>query len=338
VAELTDHLVARGHEVTLFAAAGSVTTARLRTPLSETPAPSHLGNAVDDATHALVAHLARDEFDVVHDHTGVVGAAIAAVRPDSTPVVQTLHGAWTSATRRAYRAVGERVRLVAISAAQRRAFAEVPYGATIHNGVDPSWFALGNPVREERLAFVGRASREKSPVDAIRIARAVDLPLTMLVKCGEAEERAYWRDVVEPELGDDVTVVLDADDATKVDLLARSLALLFPIRWEEPFGMVMVEAMACGTPVIANRRGSVPEVVIDGVTGFHVPPDDPIRGAARALDRIDRIDRRACRTRVERHFSAASMAERYEALFHRVVTARPAGRVRPARAALEAGR
>jgi glycosyltransferase involved in cell wall biosynthesis len=285
-----------------------------------------------------VAHLARDEFDVVHDHTGIVGAALAAMRPESAPVVQTLHGAWTPTTRLAYRAVGERVTLVAISDAQRRSFAEVAYGATIHNGVEPSWFALGGRPRDDRLAFVGRASPEKSPVDAIRIARAAGLPLTILVKCGEPAERAYWSSVVEPELGEDVTVVLDADDATKVDVLGRSLALLFPIQWEEPFGMVMVEAMACGTPVIANRRGSVPEVVVDGETGFHVPPEDPVRGAARAIDRIGHIDRRACRARVEQHFSAARMAERYEELFHRLVTARRAGAAPAGHVAVDAGR
>jgi len=322
VADLVDHLVARGHEVTLFAAAGSETTARLRTPLPATPTSERLGNTIDDTTHTLIAHLARDEFDVVHDHTGIVGAALAAVRPGGAPVVQTLHGAWTPTTRLAYRTMGERVGLVAISDAQRRSNPEVVHATTIHNGVEPARFPIGAPAREERLVFIGRSSEEKAPVDAIRIARAAGLALTILVKCAEPAERAYWHDVVEPELGDDVTVVFDADDATKVDVLGRSLALVFPIRWEEPFGMVMVEAMACGTPVIANRRGSVPEVVVDGVTGFHVRPEDPIHGAVRALSRIDGIDRVACRSRVEEHFSSARMAARYEALFRRLVADR----------------
>jgi glycosyltransferase involved in cell wall biosynthesis len=320
VAELTEHLVARGHDVTLFAAAGSRTSATLRVPLPATPDPATLGNSADDAAHALAAHLARDAFDVVHDHTGLVGAALAAMRRDGTPVVQTLHGAWTPTARLGYRVAARAVSLVAISSAQRRANREVPYAGTIHNGIDPAHFPLGRTPREDRLAFVGRASPEKSPADAIRIARCAGLPITLLVKRGEPAERTYWERVVAPLLGDDVTVVFDADDATKVAVLGRARALVFPIQWDEPFGMVMIEAMACGTPVVASRLGAAPEVVADGETGFLVDPADPVRSAVRALGRIDRLDPAACRARVVTHFSAARMAARYEALFRQVAT------------------
>jgi glycosyltransferase involved in cell wall biosynthesis len=178
------------------------------------------------------------------------------------------------------------------------------------------------------LAFLGRMSPEKGPADAIRIARRAGLPLLIGAKCREPAEHAYFAQHVAPALGPDVVWLGELNAAEKYDLLAGARALLFPIAWPEPFGMVMIEAMACGTPVLATARGSVPEVVADGVTGFvRSTPDELVEAVAR----IGEIDRRACRRRVAELFSAEAMTAGYERLARSELPARrrPAFAMRP---------
>jgi glycosyltransferase involved in cell wall biosynthesis len=319
VALLADGLVEAGHDVTLFASGGSRTKATLVSPMEEAPDPSLLGNAWFDAYHALSAYLHADEFDVVHDHAGVVGPVCGAVLRGHPPVVHTLHGPWTEESRLLYSLVARHVHLVSISDAQRRDNPDVPYAATVHNGIDLDAYPF-RAEKDDYLVYIGRANPDKGPAVAINVARRAGRPLKMIVKRSEPPERAYYDDAVVPLLGDDVEVFENVSHETKVDLLGGARAMVFPIRWPEPFGLVMVEAMACGTPVVTTNWGAAPEVVVEGVTGYL---RDDYAELVGALLLVDELDPAACRRHVEDHFSAASMVRGYTDVFERVV--RPAG-------------
>ena len=310
VAAQAEGLVAAGHDVTLFAAAGSATRARLVVPL-DSPLP--LGDAAsisDELFHATTAYLEAESFDVIHDHTGV-GITIGAMLHQGPPVVHTLHGPWTEPSRRLLGRLHHRLHLVAISRAQRDANPHVRYAGVVHNGVDLAAYPF-NPIKEDFVVFVGRTSPEKRPEVAVEVARRAKLPLVMMVKRNEPAERAYWDEVVVPQLHADVEVVEQPPHELKVDLIGRARAMLFPIAWPEPFGLVMPETMACGTPVIAHPRGAAPEVIIDGVTGFLCPTIDEMIDAVAAARDLQPQD---CRLHVERHFSAGAMVAGYEQVY-----------------------
>ena len=311
---LADGLSARGHEVTLFAAEGSTSGAEVVSPLA--PAGGErIGDVLVDAYQALTAFRWRESFDVIHDHT-VVGPALGAVLPPGLPVVHTLHGPWTAETERYYALVQERVDLVAISEAQRRANTTLRFAATIPNGIDLDGYPLGREPREEFLVYIGRAADDKAPDDAIRLARLAGRPLKLVCKQTEPEEIEYWDEAVRPLLGDDVEVLPEVNHDEKVELLTRGCAFVFPIRWDEPFGLVVIEAMACGMPVVARPGGAVADLVVEGETGFL---DDDLEVLAEALGRVGEISAEACRARVARNFSSEVMIERYEELFARLV-------------------
>jgi len=310
VAVLVEGLVERGHDVTLFAPAGSVTNAHLVTPLAAPPPLGDLASVSDDLFHTTAGFLHADEFDIVHDHTGM-GPALGAMLTGRTPVIHTLHGPWTALSRRFFGLVHDRVHLVAISHAQQAANPHLRYAGVVHNGIDLTVHRF-NPVKEDFLVFVGRISPEKRPEVAVEVARAATLPLVMVVKRREPAERAYWDEIVAPLLGDDVVVLDEPAQSVKADVLGRARALLFPIDWPEPFGLVMAEAMACGTPVIACPLGAVPEVVTDGVTGFLCSTPAQMVDAVRAASELRPED---CRARVEQCFSAQTMAIGYERVY-----------------------
>ncbi|HWS47668.1 MAG TPA: glycosyltransferase family 4 protein [Acidimicrobiia bacterium] len=314
VALLADGLVDAGYDVTLFASGGSRTKAKLISPMAEPPDPRLLGNPWHDSFHALSSYLQVDGFDVVHDHAGVVGPVCGAMLRGRPPVVHTLHGPWTEQARLLYGVAGHYVHLVAISDAQRADNPDVPYLGTVHNGID-----LGDyPYREDKddfLVYIGRANPDKGPREAIEIARRAGLRLHMILKRSEPPEREYFDAHIAPLLAGDVELHENVSHETKVDLLGRARAMLFPIRWPEPFGLVMVEAMACGTPVVTTNWGAAPELVDDGVTGVRADSDDGLlEGIARARD-LSPLD---CRRRVEERFSAEAMVRGYEAMYARV--------------------
>ena len=321
VAALVQGLGAAGHDVTMVAATGSTGAATVVSPLFEAPVLGDPAAATDEQYHALWAYLRAGEFDLVHDHTNtgpVVGAMVAGV----TPVVHTLHGPWTERARRLFGLLDGRLNLVAISHAQRAANPAVGYAGVVHNGVDMDQHPMG-AAKDDFLIFVGRTSAEKRPDAAIAVARRAGLPVKMVVKSREPGEIRYWNDVVRPLLGSDVEVLEEPPHAVKVDLMGRARALVFPIAWPEPFGLVMTEAMACGTPVIARPLGAAPEVVIDGVTGFLCRTETQMVDAVAAAATIDP---HACRRRVLDHFSTASMVEGYERVYAAVTgTGRSAG-------------
>jgi glycosyltransferase involved in cell wall biosynthesis len=315
VSLLADGLVDAGHDVTLFASGGSVTKAKLISPMAEPPDPRELGNPWYDAYHALSCYLQVDGFDVVHDHAGIDGPICGAMLHGKPPVVHTLHGPWTPQTRLLYSLVGQHVHLVTVCAGQQADNPDVPYLATVHNGIDLDVY----PYREDKedvLVYIGRSNPGKGPKEAIKIARRAGLPLQMILKRSEPPEREYFEREVEPLLSSDIELHENVTHQEKVDMLGRACAMIFPIRWPEPFGLVMVEAMACGTPVVTTNWGAAPELVDDGVTGFRRDRDDDLVeavGLARTLSSA------ACRQRVEELFSAQAMVRGYEAVFRGLV-------------------
>lgn len=312
---LADGLADRGHDVTLFASGGSQTRARLAAPLPEPPDPALLGNVWFDAFHALSAYLRAGDFDLVHDHSGIVGPALGAMLEGSPPVVHTLHGPWTQPAASYYSLLHRRVRLVAISEAQRDGHPDIEYAGTVYNGIDVDAYRLEED-KDDYLVYLGRSSPDKGPALAVEVARRAGLPMTMMVKKSEPFERDYWDNVVAPYLTDDITVIENALMETKVEVLAKARAMVFPIRWSEPFGLVMVEAMACGTPVITSPLGAAPELVIDGETGFL---RHSVEDMVEALDHVGDISPATCRKRVEEYFSADAMVDGYLDVFDRVL-------------------
>jgi glycosyltransferase involved in cell wall biosynthesis len=205
--------------------------------------------------------------------------------------------------------------LVAISDAQRRTAQDLRWVATVHNAIDVSTYPFLDE-KDDGFLFLGRFSPDKGVEQAIAIARATGRRLSIAAKCEDADEQAYYREAILPLLDDRIRYLGSVDIDVKLELLRTSRALLFPIQWEEPFGMVMIEAMACGTPVVATQRGSVPEVVVDGVTGF-VRADS--RELIEAAERVGDIDPRACRAHVVGRFDVSAMCAGYEAAYARVL-------------------
>ena len=314
---LTEELVRQGHQVTLFASGDSETSAEL-VPLAE-KALRLDGRWRDPLAHhvRLVDAVARraDEFDVIHFHTDYVHFPL--LRTLETPSVTTLHGRLDLPDLKPLFEHFHDVPVVSISNSQRRPLPMANWQATVYNGLPADLYRFV-PKGGDYLAFLGRMSPEKGPERAIRIAQAAGRELVMAAKV-DAVDRDYFDTVIRPLLKDPrVHFLGEVTDAEKQELLGNALALVFPIDWPEPFGLVMIEAMACGTPVVAWPHGAVPEVLADGKTGFIV---DSIADAAAAVERCRDLDRAACRRRFEERFSARRMARDYAAVYRRLAAA-----------------
>ncbi len=323
VVQLTDSLVDAGHEVTLLASGGSRTKAELWS-VFDVPPSRALGDPAHEITHWMRAYASRFAFDVIHDHSSIVGAALAAVA-GGPPVVHTVHGAWEPHIAAAYRALPRGLHIVAISKDHaRRAPAGVAVADIVHNGIDPERFPFTAEPRTDApyLAFVGRASPDKGPDVAIRVAGRLGRRLRMALKVNEPGECDYFERQLRPLLAyHDVDLVLNGSAGQSTEMLANADAVLAPLAWDEPFGLVLAEAMATGTPVVAFERGAASEIIADGVTGFLVRPGD-LDGMCDAVIACKAVSRRDCRDRVERLFSTAVMVNRYEALYERVTSRR----------------
>lgn len=311
VALLADGLADLGHDVTLFASGGSVTKAKLHTVFDDPPGGPNIGKVYYDVVHALAAYQCRDEFDVIHDHSGIIGPCIGA--HVEQPVVHTLHGPFTDEAKRIYRLLSPPLHVVAISEAQRAGCPELDYAATVYNGIDLARYPFRD-TKEDYLLFLGRINREKGPEVAVEVAARAGMKLVMAVKMAEDQEKEYWRTVVEPRLTGSEEIIGEITVEEKADLLGRARAVLFSIQWPEPFGLVMTEAMACGTPVISFAYGAAPEVIADRRTGFLVGTVDEMVAAA---GRVSEIDPAACRAHVAERFSAEVMVAGYEEIFER---------------------
>jgi glycosyltransferase involved in cell wall biosynthesis len=312
---LVQGLVDRGHDVTLVAAGRNLTSARM-IPTFDEPPPGlgEVSGSTVELLHAarVTAILAGLEADVVHDHS-LAGPLMAGTR--RIPTLITAHGPVRGLVEDLYATLASNVSLVAISEAQRRSAPRLPWAATIHNAIAVDEYPVGLE-REDFVLFLGRMNPDKGAHLAIDAAREVGIRILVGGKCQEPVEREYFAEEIEPRLGPDVEWIGEADTEGKKDLYSRARCLLVPIQWEEPFGLVMVEAMACGTPVVALRRGSVPELVVDGETGFVY--EDP-SGLAEGIKRADLIDPMACRRHVEERFHPRLMVEAYERVYTSLV-------------------
>jgi glycosyltransferase involved in cell wall biosynthesis len=315
VADLVDQLADRGHDVTLIGAGRHLTRASRFVAVFERPPTERLGTPIPEVLHAAaVAEVLRDlDVDLVHDHT-LAGPLLAGGR--DLPTVVTMHGPVTGELGDYYRRLDRAVNLVAISDAQRRLNPLLNWVGTVHNAVDVATFPYLDR-KGDYVLWLGRFCQDKGAHLAIEAARAAGLRIVLAGKCNEGEEQAYFARHVERELGPGVEYVGEADATLKRELLAHARALVFPIQWEEPFGMVMIEAMACGTPVVALARGSVPEVVVHEKTGLVVYDVADLPGALRSVCDLDPA---ACRRHVEDRFDLAVMATGYERVYRRLLT------------------
>ena len=316
VACLTDELVALGHDVTLFASGDSRTRAELHAVGEEA---LRLAPRQRDPLF-LYAHMLEDiavaaaEFDVVHFHCDWVHLPLfARLR---TPFVTTLHGRLDSCDLAGLSGRFGDAPFISISQSQRLPQPELNWVATVQHGLP---LGLLSPTfgAGSYLAFLGRIAPEKGPDAAIRIARAAGVPLRIAAKVDGADA-PFYREAVEPLLTEGgAELVGEIDDREKSGFLGNAQALVFPIDWPEPFGLVMIEAMACGTPVIAYRSGAVPEIIENGVTGFIVDVDDEA-GAVAAIQEAAGLDRRRIRAVFERRFAARRMAEDYVQVYRQL--------------------
>jgi len=316
-AYLVDELVARGVDVTLIGVGRNRTATKFVNTFSA-PQGERLGTGLPEVLHAamLPGILAELDVDVVHDHS-LAGPLLARGR--EVPTVVTAHGPVTGEMGLYYRSLSDSAHLVALSRAQRANAPELNWVGTVHNAVRVADFPVRHD-KEDFALFLGRTTPEKGLPDAIAAANRAGVRLLIGAKCREPEEKRYFEREVEPRLNDNVEWLGEVDRVRKLELLAAARCLLFPIHWEEPFGMVMVEALACGTPVVALRRGSVPEVVVDGETGFVC---DDLEDLVAALHSTGELSADRCRAEAEERFDVELMAARYEHIYRTVVGGQP---------------
>ena len=309
-----------GHDVLLFATGDSTCPVPTASVLPRAAGIGASGSATE-LRHVIHAYEAAAGADIVHDHT-LVGP-IYAERFDHLPVVTTNHSPFQSEVGDYYRAIGGRTPIIAISGHQASTAVDTPISAVIHHGVDVARFPVGAG-RGGYAAFLGRMSPEKGVCAAIRAARRAGVPLRIAAKMSGTAEQLYFDHQVRPLLGGDVEYVGELDATEKLALLGGAICLVNPIAWPEPFGMVMVEALACGTPVVASRMGAAPEIVDHGITGFICSGETAL---STAITRSTTIDRTACRRRVIERFSADRMVARHLELYEAVALGRRFPRV-----------
>lgn len=319
VHDLTDALVDLGREVTLFAAEGSQTKARLvpqGPAIASIPdAPPSMPSAAECVMLDRVAEMA-DTFDIIHCHTELYHAAV--LRPWRKKLCMTIHWRADEADRQAYFAHFDDLRVIAISRSQQDQLPAANRAGIVHHGIPENRFVYESRV-ERRLVFLGRMTDQKRPDRAIAIARAAGLPLD-LAGTVDVGNPTYFDSHVAPDLSETTRYVGPVDEAGKQTLLGGATALLFPIDWPEPFGLVMIEAMACGTPVIAWRNGAAPEIVENGLTGFIVDSEEE---AVEAVNRAATLDRRTIRQRFEERFTSDVMATNYLEAYWRILASEP---------------
>ena len=319
VSYLTEELVRQGHDVTLFASGDSVTSARLIAACRRSLRLDK--NCVDQLAHhiRMLDLFFRDakDFDIVHFHIDYLHFPLT--RREGIRSVTTLHGRLNIPDLAPLYREFRDMPVVSISDSQRRPLPWIGWQATVHHGLPENLYKFQEKP-DGYLAFLGRISPEKRVDRAIQIARRTGMEIKIAAKVDDTD-REYFETVVEPMLKDPLTEYLgEIGDGEKGDFLGRARALLFPIDWPEPFGLVMIEAMACGTPIIAYANGSVPEVIEHGVTGFLV---EDLDDAVRAVERIPTLSRRRCREVFEERFSARRMAHDYVAVYERLVGTEP---------------
>jgi glycosyltransferase involved in cell wall biosynthesis len=315
VSILADGLVEQGHQVTLFAAGDSQTKARLVTSYDEPPS-MRIGLAMPDLHHALTCYARAGDFDIVNDHSGPLGAALGAAV--ESPVCHTVHGPLTGESGDVYSLIGSvspSVGLISVSDSQRSPLPNLNWLATCHNAIAMDSYPF-HPTNDGYLLFLGRMSPDKGAHHAVALARETGLPMILAGKMQDVEERQHFEAHVAPLLGGNIEYVGEVSHDEKVRLLQNAQATVFPIQWPEPFGLVMVESMACGTPVVATRQGAVPEVIEQGRSGVIV--DSPSELAA-AVEQAITLDPFECRASAVERFSPERMVDDYVAAYQGMV-------------------
>jgi glycosyltransferase involved in cell wall biosynthesis len=303
---------AAGHDVLLYTTGDSTSPVR-REWLLEQSEGWRIGFTVPELRHVMAAYDALREYDVIHDHT-VLGPIYAERFPD-LPVVTTIHGPFNEELTDIYRRMADRVPIIAISNAQREVVPEVKIARVIHHGIDASAFPAGDGSGDYCL-FLGRMNPDKGAQRAVLAARKAGVPLVMAGKCREPWEHQFFDHEIAPHLNDEIRYAGEVPHEEKVKLLAEARCTLFPIRWNEPFGLVMLESLACGTPVLAYREGAAPEVVEHGKTGFLCEEETEM---AAAVEKVKELDRADCRAAVEGYFSIERVVREHLELFEEVL-------------------
>jgi glycosyltransferase involved in cell wall biosynthesis len=321
VSILSDGLVQRGHDVTLYATGDSRTRARLRASFDY---PVSLGGRdFYDAVHPMAiqtmpAFLEAEHYDIIHDHTGAMAACLGAL--SNTPVLHTLHGPFNPDVQRLCRMISEKIYFNSISDSQRSGCPELNYVGTIYNAVEVESYPFRED-KEDYALFLGRFSEDKGAHNAIYIAQRANIPLRMAGKVDPGVDAHYFEERIKPHI-DGETIIYEGEvgGERKRELLSRASFLLFPIQWEEPFGLVMTEALSCGTPVVASAMGAAPEIVKDGEVGVLVGEGewDEMVGAIKG-GRLEEIDPYRCREYVQERFSVVAMISGYEAAFEKIL-------------------
>jgi len=310
VDRLARGLVEAGHDVLLAAPRNSTCPVPQVPGLDDVdPGAPIEGNSIIEMTHVAKAYAAMADADVVHDHT--VAGPLYRHRPSGAPVVTTNHGPFEPRLNHLYQQMARDTAVVAISHNQATTAEGVPISRVIHHGLDVETVPVGAG-DGGYAAFLGRMTADKGAKEAIWIARKAGVPLRMAAKMREEPERQYFETEIAPLLGEDIEYVGELDGAGKYDLLGGAFAMLNPIQWAEPFGLVMIESLACGTPVVTTSPGSVPEIIDDGVTGFI---DDDPQALADALLRAPELERGTCRSVAETQFSTQRMVSEHLDLY-----------------------
>jgi glycosyltransferase involved in cell wall biosynthesis len=319
VSFITEELVRRGHDVTLFASGDSVTSARLEPACHEglrLAGQAQRGTTLQLPMLSAVYESAHERFDLIHSHLDYW--AFPFERLTNVPSVSTIHSRLDDPDLNPVYRHYRRAALVSISDAQRTPLPDLNWVATVAHGLPRDLLGFGSG-EGKYLAFLGRMSPEKGPDTAIEVAKRVGIPLKMAAKVDEAD-RDYFEAVIKPRLSPpEIEFIGEVNGPEKNEFLGGALALLFPIDWLEPFGLTMIEAMACGTPVIARACGSVPEVLTQGVTGYIASEVDDL---VAAVGRVDRLSRRRCREEFERRFTVETMVDRYEEVYRRLIVSK----------------
>jgi glycosyltransferase involved in cell wall biosynthesis len=315
VSLLADGLAEAGHDVTLFASGDSRTKAKLAAVFEHAPS-SQIGRSLPELRHALACFTREGDFEVINDHAGPLSVALGGLV--GTPVLHTVHGPLDGEPGQVYEhlaQVAPDVGLISISLNQRRPKPELNWAGNCPNALDLQLYPC-KPHRGDYLLFLGRMSADKGAHRAIAVAMETGLPLKLAGKKQDRKELEYFDEFVEPHLVGGIEYLGEVTHGQKVELLQNARATLFPIEWEEPFGLVMIESMACGTPVIATRHGAVPEVIDDGRSGIVV---ESYREIAAALERADALDPLECRRYVEERYAPERMVEDYLAVYERAI-------------------
>lgn len=311
VDSLARGFIAAGHDV-LLAAASDSTCPVPRVPGMRTSEPAELGFTLSELSHVVRAYEGLGDMDIIHDHT--LAGPLVARRKSNAPVVTTIHGPLVPASADLYRAMAGNTAIIGISRDQASKVPDVPITRVIHHGMDVSSVPLGSG-KGGYVCFVGRMCPDKGVLEAIQIARAAEIPLRLAAKMREPAEITYFHDAIEPLLGSTEEFLGELGDADKFRLMGEALAFLNPIQWSEPFGLVMIESLATGTPVVGTPIGSAPEIVDHGRTGFLAPTEE----LHRFLPLAESLDRSHCRDRALKLFSTEKMVGNHLDLYAQLV-------------------